>query len=165
MAVYYIDKKWLYTTNCRCKVKKLPLGKHEPKGVEYVPINQILLRRFPVKIMFMSVICRPVPHMNCNGKIHTERVIQTRVMQKITAHTNFCDNVLINNEMNNSNWCTLVTDNDMSIIDTRYLCCDQYLLDDAIFDQLEFYYKTKVGRNGNIKVVRLVDEDKIIKKY
>ena len=38
------------------------------------------------------------------------------------------------------------------------------MLDDTIFDWLELYYKTKVGRNGNIKVVRLVDEDKIIKK-
>jgi len=36
------------------------------------------------------------------------------------------------------------------------------LLDDSIFVQLAFYYKTKVGRNGNDKVVRLFDEDKII---
>ena len=52
----------------------------------------------------------------------------------------------------------------MSIIEIRYLCCNQYLLDDAIFIRLEFYYKTKAGRNVNDKVVRLIDEDKITEK-
>ena len=61
-------------------------------------------------------------------------LVKQELCKKTTAHTNFCDDVLIHNEMKNGNWRTLVTDSDMSIIEIRYLCCYQYLLDDAIFD-------------------------------
>ena len=70
--------------------------------------------------MFMGSIGQHVPHRHFNGRIHTEIVSKTRVMQKITAHTNFCKDVLINNEMKNGNWHTLVTDSDIYIIEIRY---------------------------------------------
>ena len=57
--VAFIDKKWFYTTNCRRKVKRLPLGPNEVPGSDFIPVPKVRSRRFPVKSMFMGVIGRP----------------------------------------------------------------------------------------------------------
>ena len=43
-VVCYIGEKWYYTTNCRRKVKKLPLGADETKGANYISIHKMLSR-------------------------------------------------------------------------------------------------------------------------
>ena len=93
VIVCYIEKKWYYTTNHLRKVNKPPLGTHESKGFDYVHINKIMLRCYPIKNMFMGIIGHPMPHHQFNGRIHIKRVSKTRYIQTYMAHKNVSDNI------------------------------------------------------------------------
>ena len=95
--VTYLDEKWFYTTNRRRRIKKFPRGKHKEEGVDTYTQPKVRSRRYPVKSMFMGVVGRPNPAKNVNGKIHMERVSETKEVKKLTTNTQFCDNYSLNN--------------------------------------------------------------------
>ena len=94
--IAYLDEKWFYTTNRRQQIKKLPQGKDEPEGADFVVQPKVRSRRFPVKAMFMGVVGRPVPSKNFDGLIHLEQVSKSVKVKKLTCHQNFTDNVIVN---------------------------------------------------------------------
>ena len=152
--VCYIDEKWFYRVNRRRKLKVLPRGKYENKDIMTVIKNKMLSRRYPIKTMFMAVVGRPLPHRNFNGKIHIERVSETKFISKCTAHTNFSDDAIVNDELKSMAW--------KSIISTESTCEDflqviqgAYQLEEYVVQRLEFYVVTKVGNNGNTKEIKL----------
>ena len=59
--VFFLDKKWFYTTGIKRRLKHLPRGPHKPEGVDRVKLPRALSRRFPVKVMFMGVVKKPIP--------------------------------------------------------------------------------------------------------
>ena len=123
----------------------------------------MLSRRFPVKSMFMGVVGRPLPHRNFNGKIHLERVSKKRDIQKYTRHTNFCDDALLNSEIVSSEWKKLVaSDLQINVAELKQLIFEYYDLDEAVVDRLEFSFKSKIGKNGNDKLVVIEDDGKNI---
>ena len=79
------------------------MGPHEKEGDDKICHPKMLSRRYPVKSMFMGVVGRPLPHRNFDGKIFLERVSKRKFIQKCTAHTNFSDDTLVNNEIKNGN--------------------------------------------------------------
>ena len=89
--VTYLDEKWFYTTNRRRKIKKLPRAADEDEGADYYSQPKVRSRRFPIKAMYMGVVGRPIPEKNFDGRVHLERVSQTKTVQKMMAHQNFSD--------------------------------------------------------------------------
>ena len=154
--VTYLDEKWFYTTNRRRRVKKLPRGPNEEEGVDIVPPQKVRSRHFPVKAMFMGVVGRPINEKNFDGKIHLERVSKTVEVTKLTAHQNFCDDVVVNCQIKQGGWRDLHVEG-MSLDEMRDAMKHHFALDDAVCDRIEFIYKTKIGRKGNTKEVRIKD--------
>ena len=159
--VTYIDKKWFYRTNRRRKVKLLPIGKHESKGDDAYIHPKMLSRRYPIKFMFMGVVGRPIPHRGFDGKIFLERVSKTKYITMCTAHTNFSDDALVNAEIKNGDWRKLIPALHSNLEEIKILFYDNYDLEDAVIDRLEFFYVTKIGNKGNVKDVRIEDGDDI----
>ena len=147
----------------KTKVKDIATRKNEKKKVKAVQRNKMLSRRFPIKTMFMAVVGRPLPHRNFNGKIHIERVSETKYISKCTAHTNFSDDAVINAEMKAMEWKSLVT-NENTCEELLELIYSTYQLEKYILDRLEFYITTKIGNSGNTKEVKL-ELDKAITSY
>ena len=77
-------------------MKRLPIGKFDKAGLEHVSTPKIISRQFPIKSKFLGVVSRPIPHRNFDGRILIERVSVQTTVSKLTAHTNFSDDVLIN---------------------------------------------------------------------
>ena len=154
--VAYLDEKWFYTTNRRRRVKKLPRGPDEEEGIDFVPPQKVLSRRFPVKAMFMGVVGRPIKTKNFDGRIHLERVSKTVVVSRLTSHQNFCEDVQINEQVKRGGWRDLHVEG-MTLHGMACTLQEVYGLDDAVIDRLEFVYKTKIGREGNTKEVRIDD--------
>jgi len=46
--------------------------------------------------MFMGVVGRPIAARKFDGRLHMERVSEIKVVQKLTAHANFCDDIIVN---------------------------------------------------------------------
>ena len=157
--VCYIDEKWFYRTNRRRKIKILPLGKHEESGDDAYSHPKMLSRRFPIKSMFMGVVGRPVAHRQFDGKIFLERVSKTKYITMCTAHTNFSDDALVNAEIKNGEWRKLFPDLHLNVSDVKNLFHENYELENAVVDRLEFFYVTKIGNQGNTKDVRIEETD------
>ena len=126
----------------------------------------MLSRRFPVKSMFMGVVGRPVPHRTFDGNIHLERVSKKRHIQKCTAYTNFSDDALINSEINCGKWRILISaDLQITVYEMKHTLYENYDLDEAVVDRLEFRFKTKIGHNGNCKLVVTEDNEEMLHIY
>ena len=87
----------------------------------------------------MGVVGRPIPHRGFDGKIFLERVSKTKYITMCTAHTNFSDDALVNAEIKNGEWRKLLPDLHLQISDLKVLFHDNYGLDDAVIDRLEFF--------------------------
>ena len=107
----------------------------------------------------MGVVGRPVPHRQFDGKIFLERVSKTKYITMCTAHSNFSDDALINAQIKNGEWRNLVADLHINISDLKILFDENYDLENAVIDRLEFFYVTKIGNKGNTKEVRIEDVD------
>ena len=97
--VAYLDDKWFYTTNRQRPVKKLPRLPDEEEGSDFVPPSKVRSRRFPIKVIFMRDVGRPIESKNFGGRINLERVSETVEIRKLTGHQNFCDDVVINQQI------------------------------------------------------------------
>ena len=97
-----------------------------------------------------------------------------KYITKCTVYTNFSDDALVNAEIKNGEWRKLIPDLQLNLEEIKSLFHDNYDLDDAVLDRLEFYYVTKIGNKGNNKDVRiehgdsiasLKSEDRMIRAY
>lgn len=68
----FLDEKWFFTTSQRKKLKILPQAEFETCEDADVNLPKLRSRRFPVKVMFMGVVARPVPEHDFNGKIYLD---------------------------------------------------------------------------------------------
>ena len=82
--------------------------------------------------------------------MHLERISKTKVLQKATANQKFTDDVNLNTELKDGNWKNLLTD-EVTVDGMMEVIGDQYELDDAIVERLEFSYATFGGLNGKNK--------------
>jgi hypothetical protein len=160
--VVMMDEKWFYTTNRRRKIKRLPLGLGENLGSDFIPQPKIQSCRYPVKSMFLGAAARPRPDKGFDGRILLERVSNDHVITMRTAHQNFTDDVVMNNELKNGEWRQLYLPNtNMACEEVRLLIGEVFGLDDAIIDRLEFTYKTFIGASGHTKIVTIKDDQAI----
>ena len=132
--VAYIDEKWFYKVNRRRAMKVLPKGDNESDAEGELKLPKMLLRRFPVKTMFMAVVGHPLAHRNFDGKIHLERVSKTRLITTRTSHHNFSDDVIINDEIKSCSWKDLVSQSDIYGFDLIHLLEETYNLEGYILD-------------------------------
>ena len=107
----------------------------------------------------MGVVARPIPHRNFNGKIFLERVSETKYVTSTTAHTNFSDDVIVNDDIEKGEWRDLMDETMTSVEDINLFIIQIYSLEEAVADRLELYYVTKTGNNGNTKKIVLEDND------
>ena len=119
-----------------------------------MPQPKVLSRSFPVKAMFMEVVDRPVKDIFFDGRIHIKWVSKTVVVRSLTAHQNFSYDVLVNQRIKNGEWRNLHSEG-LIVDGLCNLMQETYDLDDEIVSRLEFGYCTKIGNNGNTKIVSL----------
>ena len=96
LLVCFIEKKWFYTTGRQRRLKHLPRGTHEPKGVDRVKRPRSLSRRFPVKVMFMGVVSKHLLELGFDGRIFLKRISERKVWKKTNYNQRFPDNAIIN---------------------------------------------------------------------
>ena len=89
--------------------------------------------------MFMGVVARPRPDKNFDGRIFLERVSKNTTIGKLTAHTNFSDDVLINQQLKSGEWKSLYTDG-MTVGKMKSEIIVHYDLSQEIGDRLEITY-------------------------
>ena len=64
-----------------------------------------------------------------------ERVSKKKVVQKLTTHTNFCDDVILNCQLKEGAWRDFHSDG-MMVDEMRDALQETYDLDDAIVDRI-----------------------------
>lgn len=75
-------------------------------------------------------------------------------IQKYTAHTNFSNDALIDAEINDGKWRDLASNGLLILIfEIRNIMFENYDMNAAIVDCLEFCYTTIRWNNGNTKLV------------
>ena len=115
--------------------------KHPPKllGEEFedLPQPKVCSQRFSVKAMFLGMVGQPLSEREFDGWIFLERVNAKKMVRKLTAHQNFTNDRVLNSQLKGGAWRNLHSEG-MTI---------------------KFIYKTKVGKKGNKKVVRIFEED------
>ena len=116
----------------------MSLGQHEKVGDDWYAHPKMLSRRYPVKLILMGVVGRPVPHCNFDDKIFLEQVSKRKYVSKCTAHTNLSDDALVNAEIKNCEWRKLVYDLNLHLSDLKGIFKETYTRNEAIVDKLEF---------------------------
>ena len=99
MLVCFLDEKWFYTIGRQRRLKHLPRGPHEPEGVDRVKLPRALSRRFPIKVMFMGIVAKPLHEIGFDGGIFLKRITERKVWKKTSYNQNFSDNAIINSEI------------------------------------------------------------------
>ncbi len=91
----------------------------------------------------MGVVGRPNKERKFDGRIHMERVSKTQEVKKMTSHQSFCDDVIINQQIKRGSWRDLHCEG-CTVEEMRDSMQEQYALDDATVDHIEFIFKTKI---------------------
>ena len=70
---------------------------------------------------------------------------------------------MINSEITTGEWKKLVvSDLQLNVSELKQLIFENYDLDMAVVDRLEFQYQSKIGRNGNEKTMIIKDDEHMI---
>ena len=109
--------------------------------------------------MFMTATVQPVPHLDFNCKIFMERLLLTRFITSATAHSNFCDDALVNEAIKHREWRDIISSTDATVGNIIEDIAESFNLDEYIIDRLEVSYRTKIGSNYNTPNVKLEDGD------
>ena len=99
VLVCFLGKKWFYTTERRRRLKHLPPGPHKLEGIDRVKRPRALSRRFPVKVMFVGVVVKPLPEHGFDGRILLERIPERKVWKKTSYNQRFSENAILNSEL------------------------------------------------------------------
>ena len=81
-VVFFLDKKWFYTTRRQRRLKHLPRAPQKLEGIDCVKRPRVLSRRFPVKVMFMGVVAKPLPELGFDGIIFLKRISEKKLWKK-----------------------------------------------------------------------------------
>ena len=153
IPVAYLDEKWFYTTSRRRKIKTLPLSSEELNSRNRASIHaseaspKIRSRRYPVKVMYLGVVGRPMKDetkdIDFNGRIVIKRVAREQKVGKLTRNQNFSPDAKVND--------ALKTDKDWRDVYDEYAdmtvghLCDHiaeiYSLSEFVTDRLELQYE------------------------
>ena len=83
-----------------------------------------------------------------------ECVSKTQEVKKIIVHQKFYDDIIINQQIKQGSWRDLHCEG-CTVEEMRDSMQEQYALDDATVDRIEFIFKTKIGGRGNTKDVSI----------
>ena len=119
----------------------------------------------PKKRMLLGVVGRSIPQCNFNGYIMFENISKDMDVTKLTSHSRFSNDVLVNLTIKSGKQRMVVADN-------RYILWDQllqiifgnYCLNEVIANRIEVYWATWFGDNGNIKEIKLDNMANIYEK-
>ena len=134
-------------------MKVLPKAPWESQEEAYVDPPRERSRRFPTKVMYMSVVSKPTP--TCDGKIFCRRVSETKTTNRVSYNQYFSDDFLTNHMVKSEEWKSLVETEDvdsMQCSDIFSLIGEYYGLSDKVVEKLSFsYYKhSKSGKSNKI---------------
>ena len=104
----HLDEKFFYVTNRRRQIKMLPIKDGEPLGSNSVVQPKMRSRRYPVKVMFMGVVAKPIPSRNFSGKIHLERISKQKTTTAMSHHHQFSDDIYVNGLIKKGGWKAIV---------------------------------------------------------
>ena len=79
---------------------------------------------------------------------------KTKYITMCTAHTKFSDDALVNAEIKNGEWRKLFPDLHLNVSDVKNLFHENYELENAVVDRLEFFMSQKL----ETKVIRKTSE-------
>ena len=78
-ALVFLDEKSFYTTRRRKRLKHLPQGPHESEGIGRVKCPRALSCHFPIKVIFMGVVAKPLPGLRFDRIIFLKRISERKV--------------------------------------------------------------------------------------
>jgi len=143
-------------------LKKLPKNPlHKEEGCDRLFLLKIMSHLFPIKCMFLGLIGQIVRHHGFDGNILLKCVSEEVPVSRLTAHTNFSDDLLINGAIRNSDWWQLIIDDTATSNNIDEILSGSYGLDGSVSDQLETYYTTYIGSNDNKKDAMCVYNENI----
>ena len=147
----FLDEKWFYTSSRRKKLKILPQAPFESLEDSFVHKPKARSRRFPCKVMFMSIICPPIDDKT-DGKIMIKRVSEQVLSKKGRYNQNFVSKYQINHKLKAHEWRSLYEkDSEMSIYDLLTIIKETYSIDDDVGDDLVLVYYSKKMQKGEVK--------------
>ena len=158
--VSFLDEKWFYTTSRRKKLKVLPRAHFETEEQAFVAKPKLRSRRFPIKVMFMGVICPPIDGKT-KGKIYMKRVSEKVITKRQTYNQNFVTSYEMNHRLKGGEWKSLYVKNiGMTIDDFISVIQDTYAIDDDVAADLVFCYNSlsvpkNTAKEAKSKLVKL----------
>ena len=111
-----MDKKWMYTSSRRKKMKISPAAPFEDPDEVAVTFPKVRSRRFPTKVMYMGIIAPPSLQHNFDGKIMMKRISAKRPSQQEAFNNKITDNAIINELIESGGWKDLVSDGEDILI-------------------------------------------------
>ena len=150
----FLDEKWFYTTSRRKKLKILPQAAFESTKDAYNEMPKTRSRRFPCKVMFLGVVCPPIPTKNVNGKVFLKRVSKEKILTQQTYNQHFVPTFELNHRLKDGKWRKLYSEElDTSVANFIQIIKTTYQIDDATADDLVLVYHSysKVKKSGKIK--------------
>ena len=153
IPVAYLDEKWFYTSSRRRKIKTLPLSDEELSSPNLASIHaseaspKIRSRRYPVKVMYLGVVGRPMKDetkdIDFNGRIMIKRVAREQKVGKLTRNQNFSPDAKVNDALKNDKAWRDVYDEDADMT-AGHLCdhiAEIYGLSEFVTERLELQYE------------------------
>mmetsp|Transcript_22699 Transcript_22699/g.53836 ORF Transcript_22699/g.53836 Transcript_22699/m.53836 type:complete len:948 (+) Transcript_22699:244-3087(+) len=146
--VCYLDEKWFYTSSRRRKIKYLPPGPGEEADDALIVRPKIRSRRYPVKVMYLGVVARPVKDeakgIDFNGRIALKRVARERKVKSLTRNQKFSPDVKVNDEIKKGGWKEFY-DEGMTAEELFDVVSEYYDLSEHVTDRLELNYLYNKG--------------------
>ena len=169
--VCYLDEKWFYTSSRRRKIKFLPPGPGEEAGAALIIRPKIRSRRYPVKVMYLGVVARPIKDeakgIDFNGRIALKRVARERKVLRMTKNKKFSPDVKVNDEIKKGGWKEFYVEG-MTAEELFDVISEYYDLSKEVTDRLELNYvynktarqsRKKVDKHHDISALKKLDDD------
>jgi len=137
-----LEREVLLYNDSQEVLKNLPKAVNEKEGCDRLILPKIMSRQFPIKYMFLGIVRWSAKHLGFDGKILLECVSEEVAASRLTAHTNFSDDMLINWAITNDDWQKIISEDSVTSNNIVDIVSGTYRLDGAVADQLETYYTT-----------------------
>ena len=107
-------------------------------GADKLLLPKMMSRRFPIKLIFLGVVVRPLAHKGFDGKILLEQVGELIAVTQLMASQKFSDDVNIHTVVKGDNWKMLCDDSgSISSADVTNTIGNHYSLDPEVVERLE----------------------------
>ena len=156
--IAFLDEKWFFSNSRRKFTKILPRAEFESEEDAFVPTPRVRNRRFPVKVMCMGLVGRPIEN-KFEGRIMIKRVSEPYKSKRHSFNQNISTSYEINHSIKNKDWKKLFEPihlhHDITVEGALAYIGEHFNLEPETLDHLCFSYQTKTKSGKSKKWIRL----------